>query len=213
MRSALLSSSLYLQNANFCSQLIRPEKYHYQVCRLFFENRGFMLNPSVSGLITLCCYCYCSYYSTILWREKEEIYRNSINLAQFGLKTEITCHPDRFVNRRRNHPMRLSELPLFLHRSRPFFLDHRSTKLIIPERYDLSICSSWTFKPACPLKPVRRHSVLCGHSKQVGGVCLRPSSPMGKTISSSPKQSGGFSFCWVIGCWMLVSGCLILVTG
>ena len=107
--------------------------------------------------------------------------------------------------------MRLDELPLCLRCSMLFFRDHRSTKLIIPERYDRSICSSWTFKPACPLKPVRRHSVLRWHSKQFGGVCLRPSSPMGKTISSSPKQSGLLSFGWFIGCWIQVTGCRILV--
>ncbi len=120
---------------------------------------------------------------------------------------------DCFVLRRRNRHLKREAFPLFFSRSMAFFLDHRSTKLIIPESYDLSTCSSCTFNPALPLSPVRRHSVLYGHSKQGAGVCLKPSSPRGNTISSFPKQSSVLFSEWAIGCWLLGTGFWCLVTG
>lgn len=120
-------------------------------------------------------------------------------------------HHDCFVFRRSNRHLKREAFPLFFSRSMVFFLDHRSTKLIIPESYDRSICSSCTFNPALPLSPVRRHSVLYGHSKQGAGVCLKPSSPRGNTISSFPKQSNGLSLSWVIGFWSLGTGYWLLV--
>ena len=110
---------------------------------------------------------------------------------------------DCFVLRHCNRHLKREAFPLLFSRSMAFFLDHRSTKLIIPESYDRSTCSSCTFNPALPLSPDRRHSVLCGHSKQGAGVCLKPSSLKGNTISSFPKQSRVLFSDWVIGCWVL----------
>ncbi len=41
---------------------------------------------------------------------------------------------------------------------------------------------------------VLKHSVLCTHRKQASGVARNPYFPFGKTVSSSPKQSGYFLF-------------------